>query len=120
MAKKELFITEVENLLSETGKTLSDEAMTYLEALKATGGETEKPKFTENGKLVLQFMQANKDSFGNMFSAAKTGEAMGISSKTVSGACRKLVTDGYLEKIGTSPVIYTLSDKGIEEKIDAE
>jgi DNA-binding HxlR family transcriptional regulator len=30
----------------------------------------------------------------------------------VSGAIRKLVTDGYVEKVGQDPVIYTLTELG--------
>jgi Mn-dependent DtxR family transcriptional regulator len=36
----------------------------------------------------------------------------------VSGAMRKLVTDGYVEKVGESPVIYMLTEKGKNITID--
>ena len=35
-----------------------------------------------------------------------------VSSRTISGAIRKLVTDGYVEKVGQEPVIYALTEKG--------
>ena len=35
-----------------------------------------------------------------------------MSSRTVSGAMRKLVTDGFVEKIGQDPVMYTLTEQG--------
>jgi DNA-binding PadR family transcriptional regulator len=35
-----------------------------------------------------------------------------MSSRTISGAMRKLVNDGFVEKIGKDPVIYTLTEKG--------
>ena len=37
-----------------------------------------------------------------------------MTSRTVSGAMRKLVTDGYVEKIGTSPVVYSVTQAGRE------
>jgi DNA-binding PadR family transcriptional regulator len=36
----------------------------------------------------------------------------------VSGAMRKLVTDGFVEKMSDEPVIYTLTEKGKNYKID--
>ena len=31
---------------------------------------------------------------------------------------RKLVTDGYVEKVGQDPVVYTLTEKGINTEIN--
>jgi hypothetical protein len=31
---------------------------------------------------------------------------------------RKLVTDGFCEKVGSDPVIYTITEKGKNYKID--
>lgn len=46
-------------------------------------------------------------------------EEVFFSPKTcVSVALRKLVTDGYAEKMGTSPVCYSLTQQGIEENIE--
>ena len=44
--------------------------------------------------------------------AKDIGEGLFISSRAVSGAIRKLVTDGYVEKIGQDPVVYALTEKG--------
>jgi hypothetical protein len=33
---------------------------------------------------------------------------------------RKLVSDGYCEKIGENPIVYSLTNKGIEVNLDAE
>ena len=83
-------------------------------------GDSSKPKFTENGKLVLQYMKDNKDNYNNLFKAKEIGEGLGISSRTASGAMRKLVTDGYIEKIGESPVVYSLTVAGIEVDLNVE
>jgi predicted transcriptional regulator len=37
---------------------------------------------------------------------------MGLGSRSVSGAMRKLVSDGFCEKIGQDPVVYTITEKG--------
>ena len=43
---------------------------------------------------------------------------MGVSSRSVSGAIRKLVNDGFVEKVSTDPVLYSITTKGIEVTID--
>lgn len=117
MSKKEKFITMVESLLANSTNVMIDaEAMEYFEMFKAIK-ETEKPKFTENGKKVIQYMRDNKDKYNNMFKAKEIGEGLFISSRGAGGALRKLVTDGYAEKIGENPVVYALTDLGINVEI---
>ena len=120
MSKKEKFINEV---LAITGdapeKIFSPDALDFWNGLQISG-DTGKPKFTENGKLVLQYMKDNKDNYNNLFKAKEIGEGLGISSRTASGAMRKLVTDGYIEKIGDTPVIYSLTDMGTEVDLNVE
>ena len=43
---------------------------------------------------------------------------MFISSRTVSGSIRKLVNDGFVEKVGQDPVIYSITEQGKNIKID--
>ena len=114
MSKKEKFIAEMERLINN-GLVLSDEAKTYFDALCQTA-DTEAPKFTENGLKVLTYIRENKDAYGNMFKSKDVGEGMQLSSRTVSGAFRKLVADGYVEKVGTNPVVYMLTTEG--EQVD--
>lgn len=118
MSKKEEFIDYVESTL-KNGFTMSENAMTYFNALKGAV-DKEKPAFTENGKAVLQFMQENKETYNNLFKAKEIGEGMNITSRTASGAMRKLVTDGYVEKMGENPVVYSLTDKGMTIDLSAE
>ena len=113
MSKREKFIMMVESLLATNNTNVDAEAMEFFEMFKAVK-ETEKPKFTENGKKVLQFMKDNKEKYNNMFKAKEIAEGLFISSHGASGAMRKLVTDGYVEKLGESPVVYTLTTLGIE------
>lgn len=111
MTAREAFINEVENLLFDSHKNLSDSAMKYFESLK--NAPSKEPKvITENGAIIVKFVQANKDTYNNIFTAKSLGEAVGLGSKVVSGAMRKLVTDGFFEKVGANPVSYSLTDKG--------
>ena len=68
-----------------------------------------KPAFTENGKNILMWLQSAPVT---MYKAKDIAENMLISSRTVSGSMRKLVADGYVEKIGNSPIVYIITEKG--------
>jgi DNA-binding MarR family transcriptional regulator len=92
------------------------DAEDFWNSLKMTG-DKDKPAFTENGKLILKYMKDNKDIYNNLFKAKDIGEGLGISSRTVSGGIRKLVSDGYVEKMGESPIVYSLTNKGIDANL---
>ena len=72
--------------------------------------EKEKPMFTDNGKLILQFLRDNPDT--TTWKARDIAEGLFITSRTVSGAIRKLCTDGFVEKVSQDPVIYTITELG--------
>lgn len=121
MSKKQKFIEMVEFLIKENKNAILDsEALEYFNILKAADINNDKPKFTDNGKMVLRYMQENKELRNNIFNAKEVGEGLGVSSRTASGAMRKLVTDGYVEKIGTNPVVYSLTSEGVAIDVDAE
>jgi DNA-binding MarR family transcriptional regulator len=115
MSKKQDFISEVNGMINSLGyEWQSESAKSYWEAFISVK-EEDKPEFTDNGKLILKYMQDNSDK--DNFKAKDIGEGLFVSSRTVSGAIRKLVTDGYVEKIGQDPVIYTLTEKGKNKEI---
>ena len=111
MSKKQDFINYVEALITgqEEPLEMSDNVKLYWEALKGKE-EEEKPLFTDNGKLILQYMKDNQET--SMLKARDIAEGLFISSRAVSGSIRKLVTDGFVEKVGQDPVIYALTEKG--------
>ena len=120
MTKKEKFIEEISKMLEDSPeKYLSSDALDFWNALQVIE-DNSKSKFTENGKLVLKYMQEHKEDYNNLFKAKNIGEGLGISSRTASGAMRKLVTDGFVEKVGVDPVVYSITQRGIETNIDAE
>lgn len=112
MTKKEAFIDEVKSILAH-GYEFSPDAQTYFESLQ-TSKDSEKPKFTENGRRILEYMQQNREVTNNLFKAKDIAEGLEISSRSVSGAIRKLVTDGFVEKLGESPIVYSLTSTGVE------
>jgi DNA-binding MarR family transcriptional regulator len=86
----------------------SENVKAYIEALQET--KTEKPVITDNGKMILKFLQDNTDR--TMYKARDIADDLGISSRGVSGSLRKLVSDGFVEKVGESPAIYMITEKG--------
>ena len=95
------------NALMVAAPNIVEEKMTpniqaYIDALKDT--KSEKPVLTDNGKLILSYLQQHPDKI--MLKAKDIADDLCISSRGVSGALRKLVNDGFVEKMGESPVIY--------------
>ena len=109
MTKKDEFIKYVEDLIDGNHYEMNENVRLYWEAFKGKV-EEDKPLFTDNGKLILQYLQDNQST--PMWKAKDIAEGMFVSSRTVSGAMRKLVSDGYVEKVGQDPVIYSLTEKG--------
>lgn len=114
MSKKVEFIEFVENIMNETNAEMSEGVQLYWDAFKGSNTD-EKPIFTDNGKIILQYMKDNQNI--PMWKSKDIAEGLFISSRAVSGAMRKLVTDEFVEKVGQDPVIYTLTQKGKEIEI---
>ena len=86
---------------------MTDNVKAYIEALMDT--KNDKPEVTDSGKVILDWMQKSDMP---MVKARDVAEGLFISSRAVSGSLRKLVTDGFCEKVGTDPVVYALTEKG--------
>ena len=113
MTKKEKFVNFIKQVLSENNLEnlyeIDPDVATYWEAFSSSKEEN-KPMFTDNGKLILQFLKDHQDV--PMWKAKDVAEALLVSSRMVSGAMRKLVSDGYVEKVGQDPVIYSITEQG--------
>lgn len=70
---------------------------------------SDKPLLTETGLEILEYMQSANISNAK---AKDLADGMGSASRKISGALRKLVTDGFVDKMGQNPVIYNLTDYG--------
>lgn len=113
--KCEQFLKFFDYLVANCNEPIPEEVQEFYDILKDSQETyTEKPEFTETGLEILRYMQeCNIKSL----KAKDVAEGILSSSRKVSGAMRKLCTDGYVEKYGKSPVIYTLSNKGKELNI---
>ena len=112
MTNKEIFIATVEQLIANSKDMIPSAAIEYFEQLKATP-EKEKAPFTENGAKILIWMQENYESYNNILKAKEIGDGLFCSSRTVSGAIRKLITDGYVSKTEGTPICYSLTELGM-------
>ena len=112
MSKKSEFIDYVKALRAAAGDTIvpSSDANAYWEGL-CGGKDDEKPTFTDNGKLIMKYLQELPEGTP-MMKAKDIAEGMFISSRSVSGAMRKLVADGFVEKVGQDPTMYSITEKG--------
>lgn len=110
---KEDFVKFLEKLMDAnpelTESMMNENIKTYIDVL--TKGETkDKPLFSDNGLVVFKFMRENKET--TAWPAKAIAAEVNLTSKQVSGCARKLVNDGFLEKVSTNPVYYALSQKG--------
>ncbi len=138
MNKKDRFFEELYNYLNLNGDiTLEDagfssEVIDFLNRLQkvdiitpASLGEccdieTEiKKVISDKGLNILKYLQENYKTYNNILKAKEIGEGLSISSRSVSGSMRKLIADGYVTKSGSDPVCYSITDKGLEIKIEA-
>ena len=110
MSKKEIFMTEITKLVENKDIELSQDALDYLEQLKSKKMSTE--GMTENGKKILKYMQEYYEQVDNKFKASQIGEGIFVSGRSVSGSMRKLIADGYVEKVATNPVAYGITELG--------
>ena len=109
---KQEFLDFVNSLMNAnpelTDKLMTENVKAYLDILAEI--KDEKPTLTENGKLVLEYLQSHQEI--HLWKAKDLADQMGISSRGASGTLRKLVNDGFCEKLGANPVIYSLTEKG--------
>ena len=84
-----------------------EELRSFLAALDTKGSD--KPAFSEVGLQIFEYMRQGHEKNNK---AKDIAEGMNLPSKKISGAMRKLVADGYVEKFGSNPVIYSLTEQG--------
>lgn len=106
------------NALMEAAPDVVEEKMTenvkaYIDAL--TDKKNEKPEITDSGKLILKWLQ---NAPAGIYKSKDIAEGLFVSSRNVSGAMRKLTTDGFVEKVGSDPVLYTITEKGKNYNIE--
>ena len=118
MTKKEAFIKVISYIFEKDilhlNEIYTEEELTnafeFFNDLKKDKFKTD--VMTENGKKLLFWMQENVDKMTNLFTSKEAAEALFTSSRSIAGSMRKLVNDGYVEKIGKDPVQYSLTETG--------
>lgn len=116
MTNKEIFIKAIQEEINN-GMELPEEALFYFEELKS--GKASLGGLTVGGKNILIFLQQNYKQYNNIFTSKVIGEGIGAQARSVSGSIRKLVSDGYVNKINSSPISYELTTLGKEYEIDS-
>ena len=112
---KQEFIDFLNELMKEAPHVkMSPNVKAYIDALMEKSEE--KPTLTENGKMILRYMQENVDK--TIFKARDVAEGLFVAPRSISGAFRKLANDGFVDKMGESPVLYSLTEKGKNYKIE--
>ena len=105
---KEKFIEFIDEIFKE--KEIPEEIITYWNEFKNPKVINGSP-LTKGGKHILMYLRTLPgDSFP--IKTSQIAEALTITGRSVSGSIRKLVTDGYVEKITEEPVSYSLTDAG--------
>jgi len=123
MTKKEAFINIVQTVIFDSGETFNfsdkelNDALEFFEELKNNKTKNSKD-MTENGAKLLSWMQENVDTMTNLFTSKEIAEALFTSGRSIAGSMRKLVNDGYVEKIGKDPVQYSLTEAGKNYKFE--
>lgn len=124
MTKKEAFIkiiqTEIFDRTDIYAENYPDEyelAASFWEDFK-DGKVKNSGAMTENGTKLLRWMQENVDKMNNLFTSKEAAEALFTSGRSIAGTMRKLVTDGYVEKIGKNPIQYSLTEVGKTFSLD--
>lgn len=115
MSKKEKFIKEIEEIIESEVYAFSQESLEYLESLKTSKS---KEGLTDNGKKILKYMQDNFEVYNNVFQAKSIGEGISLSGRSVSGSMRKLVSEGFVNKLGNNPVSYEITSLGKDYQVD--
>lgn len=124
MTSKEAFIEMVEEMLDVVDITELKKdcdisiAIDFFEELKSNKEISANNKLTENGIKILKFMQENYQKYNNVFKAKDIGEGLFTSGRSVSGSMKKLVTEGFVEKIGSDPVTYAITNKGKQRDLN--
>lgn len=110
---KEEFVKFLQKLMDAnpelTESMMNENIKTYIEVLMSDETK-DKPLFSENGLIVFKFLRENTET--TAWPAKAIAAEVNLTSRQVSGCARKLVNDGFLEKVSTNPVYYALSQKG--------
>ena len=116
MSGKEKFIQTVDKLIELNPDVFCKEALEYWENFKT---EPTKADITEKGILILKHMAENKELCNNIFTAQLIGAGIQLTGRSVSGSMRKLVSEGYVNKLDAKPIAYQITERGIQKVLSS-
>ena len=112
--RKNIFIDTVEELFKAYPMNVPPEATEFFEDYKKS--KSQKKAFTEKGiNVILALREVN-----DWITAKSLGLKMDVSGRSVSGTMRKLVEDGYVEKMAGNPASYRITEKGMNCNFEQE
>lgn len=112
MSKCENFLDFFDYLVKNCKEpvVMSEEVKEFYDMLRSQQDRTiGRPLLTESGVQILEYLQGCE---AKSLKAKDIAEGMELASRKVSGSMRKLCDDGFVEKFGSNPVVYTLTEKG--------
>ena len=111
--RKDIFIETVERLfaekLLENENSISPTALEFFEDYKK-GKSSNKKIITDKGIKIIRTMQGLDNEW---MTANAISEYMDLTSKSISGSMKKLVTDGFVDMLKGNPASYKLTEKGL-------
>lgn len=109
--KYEVFLNFFNELIGPIDSdNIPTEVTEVIEFIKSQSlSQKEKPLLTELGLQILEYFQGTSQE---KLKASEIAQGMEVSSRKISGAMRKLISDNFIEKFGQNPVIYSLTSKG--------
>ena len=114
VTKKEVLEAVVKLLRTENGNAnVGDTSISVDEAVEVVEGMIlQLDRKAEQARERAAKKKAEGDELRDI------AEGVFISSRSVAGSMRKLVNDGYVDKLSGEPAIYSLTNKGKEVKLD--
>jgi Fic family protein len=109
MTKRDNFIQLVNILLATADSEL---VLKYQDGMKFFQEFQEKysqpGKTTEIGGKVLAYMKEQLLQGNDVLTANQIGTGLQVSSRSASGAMKKLITDNFVERVSKNPTMYRL------------
>ena len=100
---------------------MKQEFLNFINELIKLNPDKANELMTENVKAYLDMLREELKREYELWSNDKDlAESMGVSSRGTSSSLRKLVIDGFCEKIADNPSVYTLTEKGKNYNINIE
>ena len=118
MSKRDAFIQVIETVLNKPEvidsfpQEIWTKAIDFWKEFLDNKPKGSRISITENGVKILAWMRANEENLSNVFTSREIAEGLFTSGRSVSGAMRKLISDGYVQKVGQNPVQYSLTEQG--------